>query len=456
MIFELAQDFHDAVAAMPRGHPKHRMLELLEEAIRRDIHFIARHPTTLFQCMWNTCWWYDCPEAAKHYLSADGPWSHSGVRLHNLLEAWRKAKETSCQDFFWICALRPPALPLGTAPARFFPAHGKVNCLVVSRDGSKIVGGDLDLPVWNAATGRELLCLRGHRDSVNSVAFSRDGCKVVTGASDRTTRVWSVETGEEGLRLAGFNRTVSFAAFKDGRILTGCWDGRISMWNDASGEEALCLREDGEIPVAYAACSSDGHRMAGGPYRDRSIRVWDTERAVELLCWEAHDERVTSVAFSHDDRWIASGGMDHKVRVWDSGTGERIWNFEGHDDGVHCVAFSNDSRFLASGSSDKTVCVWDMSNGRMLNRLQGHDERVTCVAFMPNGCQLLSGSLDETIRLWDLGAADAIRSLSNHQGYVENLAYSPDGTWLASGSWDKTVRLWDARSGLTRVLSKRT
>jgi hypothetical protein len=56
MIFELAQDFCNAIAAMPREHPKHRMLELLEEAIHCDMHFIARHPTTLFQCIWNTCW----------------------------------------------------------------------------------------------------------------------------------------------------------------------------------------------------------------------------------------------------------------------------------------------------------------------------------------------------------------------------------------------------------------
>ena len=48
MIFELAQDFHDVLAAMPREHPKYRMLELLEEAIRRDIHFIAFRLTMLF------------------------------------------------------------------------------------------------------------------------------------------------------------------------------------------------------------------------------------------------------------------------------------------------------------------------------------------------------------------------------------------------------------------------
>ena len=42
MIFDLAKDFSDALAAMPADHPKRRMLELLEEAIRRDVHFIAR------------------------------------------------------------------------------------------------------------------------------------------------------------------------------------------------------------------------------------------------------------------------------------------------------------------------------------------------------------------------------------------------------------------------------
>ena len=32
-----------------------------------DIQFLARHPTTLFQCLWNRCWWYDCADAAAHY-----------------------------------------------------------------------------------------------------------------------------------------------------------------------------------------------------------------------------------------------------------------------------------------------------------------------------------------------------------------------------------------------------
>jgi len=51
--------------------------EEVRDALRRDIHFIARHaqdyPQALFQCLWNTCWWYDCPEAALHYEEGRPP-----------------------------------------------------------------------------------------------------------------------------------------------------------------------------------------------------------------------------------------------------------------------------------------------------------------------------------------------------------------------------------------------
>ena len=114
MIFELSQDFRDVMAAMPQEHPKRRMLELLEQGIRYDIHFIDRHPTTLFQCMWNTCWWYDCPEAVKYYEEPEGgwteaaPWNRSGPRGHKLIEEWRRIREATFPEFYWVRSLRPP------------------------------------------------------------------------------------------------------------------------------------------------------------------------------------------------------------------------------------------------------------------------------------------------------------------------------------------------------------
>jgi len=67
MISSLFQDFAAVLDAMPNGHQRRRILPLFDEALRRDVHFINRHPTTLFQCLWNSCRWYDCTEATRHY-----------------------------------------------------------------------------------------------------------------------------------------------------------------------------------------------------------------------------------------------------------------------------------------------------------------------------------------------------------------------------------------------------
>lgn len=72
LIVDLVNDYAEALVTMPAEHPRFRILRLFHKVIRDDINFIERHPTTLFQCMWNTCWWYDCSEAARHFDPLEG------------------------------------------------------------------------------------------------------------------------------------------------------------------------------------------------------------------------------------------------------------------------------------------------------------------------------------------------------------------------------------------------
>ena len=39
--------------------------------------------------------------------------------------------------------------------------------------------------------------LRGHSDSVNTVAFSGDGKRIVSGSFDKLVKIWNSETGAE-------------------------------------------------------------------------------------------------------------------------------------------------------------------------------------------------------------------------------------------------------------------
>ena len=66
------------------------------------------------------------------------------------------------------------------------------------------------MKVWDAATGQELLTLKGHTDWVRSVAFSPDGQPPrLSGSQDETVKVWDAATGQELLTLKGHTGSVS-------------------------------------------------------------------------------------------------------------------------------------------------------------------------------------------------------------------------------------------------------
>ncbi|KAG9074191.1 hypothetical protein FRC06_010870, partial [Ceratobasidium sp. 370] len=73
-----------------------------------------------------------------------------------------------------------------------------VNSVAFSPDGYRIVSGsdDATVRVWDADTGAPIgEPLTGHSSWVTSVAFSRDGHRIVSGSADATVRVWDADTG---------------------------------------------------------------------------------------------------------------------------------------------------------------------------------------------------------------------------------------------------------------------
>jgi WD40 repeat protein len=54
---------------------------------------------------------------------------------------------------------------------------------------------------------------------------------------------------------------------------------------------------------------------------------------------------------------LASGSWDRTIRFWDM-TGKELTMLKGHEDEVTTVAFSADGKWLASGSRDGTALVW--------------------------------------------------------------------------------------------------
>src|SRR5262249_44946633 len=191
-----------------------------------------------------------------------------------------------------------------------------------------------------------------------------------------------------------------------------------------------------------------------------------------------HAELLTSLAFSPNSRYLATGSRDGSIIVWDGASGKRVHDLkEAHTDRVNRLAFAPDSNRLASASTDGTVKVWDMTDGKEVLRFSGHRGEVLGVAFSPDGGHVASCGEDRRIRIWNSRTAEERRfkeevweqlerdkktsrtelnpGIRNpEESPIVQVVFSPDGRRLASTTFGKrgqqgawVVRVWDAETG---------
>ncbi|KAJ7190085.1 WD40 repeat-like protein [Mycena pura] len=337
----------------------------------------------------------------------------------------------------------------------------KVESVAFSPDGTKIVSGSLDgtVRIWDSHTGAALGApLEGHTDFVRSVAFSPDGMQIVSGSDDRTVRIWDSQTGAAlAAPLEGHTESVQSVAFSpDGmRLLSVSPEGTVQIWDSQTGAALGASSLEGLTSwFESVAFSPDGMQIVSGSgdsgSGDATVQIWDSHTGAALGApLKGHTNAVISVAFSPDGMRIVSGSYDFNVQIWDSETGAALGApLEGHTMPVESVAFSPDGLWIVSGSMDYTVRIWDSQTGAALGApLEGHTDTVRSVAFSPDGMQIVSGSHDGTVRIWDFQTAALAAPLEGHTGIVASVAFSPDGMQIVSGSHDTTVRIWDSQTG---------
>ena len=98
--------------------------------------------------------------------------------------------------------------------------------------------------------------------------------------------------------------------------------------------------------------------------------MWELESSQVVHTIEHHDE-VTSVAFSPEGRFLASGSTDKTVKVWELESSQVVHTIE-HLDEVQSITFSPDGRFIALGCGnwgEGTVEVWMLPKKPYINTL---------------------------------------------------------------------------------------
>ena len=286
-----------------------------------------------------------------------------------------------------------------------------VLCVAISPNGKFAVSGSKDntLRVWKLEDGECFRILDGHTRDVNCLAFSQDGKHLISGGSDGAIRLWDFIKGESTLIFKKQEAPVHSVVLSPDvdYALSGDDDGLVKLWNIKTGD--LRRKFEGHMSLVTSVCFSPDMLFILSASTDHSIRLWDIRRGQCYQTLEGHNSRVESACVSTDGRLALSGGWGRKIILWDLTTGKSLREFAGHIGDVSCVAFSPDQKYIASCSGtpvglkkDNTIKLWEINTGVCVRTFEGHTSNVTALSFSPDGRFLISASEDCTLLLWEI------------------------------------------------------
>ncbi len=257
----------------------------------------------------------------------------------------------------------------GTNIVNFRGHGGTVTCVAISPDERYAASGGYDetLRLWDAATGEQIALLgTPHSGYVESVAFSPDGRYLASAGMDHQIKLWDVETGELIRTFEGHVEWVLSVRFSpDGTyLISGSDDYSIKIWETATTgllKSLYGFRGSNERAGELLDISPDGSRIIGVSTGNDFVQ-WNLESGDIMHTFSGHADRVTSVKFSQDGRYIASSGADRLVKIW-TPEGQEIAGFAGHQPGEVCdwinsIDISPDSRYIVSGGCEDQLNVW--------------------------------------------------------------------------------------------------
>ncbi|XP_010520951.1 PREDICTED: WD repeat-containing protein 44 [Tarenaya hassleriana] len=205
-----------------------------------------------------------------------------------------------------------------------------------------------------------------------------------------------------------------------------------------------------------------GRRICRVKVKHCKKKVKELSALYQIQDIKAHDGSITTMKFSDDGKYLASGGEDGVVRMWKVRENKRSKHCDCPEIDPSCMYFEVDDLSQLKPvsrdeektkmpkslrkTSDSACVVFPSKVFRVLEKplheFRGHKGKILDISWSKDN-YLLSASIDNTVRLWRNGSNNCL-GVFRHKSYVTSVQFNPaNEKYFVSGSTDGKVRIWE-------------
>lgn len=267
--------------------------------------------------------------------------------------------------------------------------------------------------------------LAGHQSNISQAQISKNGQIVVSADQDKTVKIWSVQTG-------------------------------------------ICLQTIRGIrhKIIALSISPNGHYVAVSSH-NKMVKIWSTVSG--MLKFSKKIGYITDLVFSPDSRYLLTNKNSEKlnplgllvgqiatykvgtIKIWDLKTGKKINKFNVKKN-VSSVVFSPDGHYIATGGTDKKLKVWQTLSGQLIYSI-AHSERITRLQFSPHG-KFIAVYMPHQLTLLRNARDGSLAKSAQFNQAVKKLYFTPQSKYLVALSSYNNLQVYDIAKD--KLLPKRS
>jgi WD40 repeat protein len=281
------------------------------------------------------------------------------------------------------------------------------------------------------------------KGSANAIKLHPDNNTLIVGSSEGKIEIWQLSTGNIISSWQSNSSVNSIALNPDSKILASAGDnGIVYLWELATGKLVKSFPAHQQA-ITSLAFSPDGQTLASSSW-DKTVKVWQTNGNL-IHTLTGHEKVVNAIAISSDGKTLVSGSQDRTIRLWDLTTGKLQGILASNSLAVLSLAIGRDNNTLVNGCADGSIELWNLTTQKLIRTGQGHQDGVWSIVISEDLRTLFTSSWDKTVKVWDLNTSNLQQTLEQHQSYIISLSSNLDLTIIVSGDWQGKIQIWQRR-----------